>query len=318
MDGKNLESRSKKLSFLFGALPVLGIAVSVTLAGFMFISGLTSVGSNQEEDPRITDWQHVHSVALDPANNDILYIATHGDFYQSIEGGSPQKVDKVRTDYMALTAPPDVGVPLYASGHPSTGGNAGLIKSTDGGITWDTVSKVTESVADFHAMAISKQNPEILIGYDGSSRTLFKTLDSGKNWKTLETPEFILSLAISPNDSEIVFAGTGNGIIKSTNGGQTWVNLEQYKGLLVYSLTFDNNQVLFASIDKFGLTRSDDLGNTWTDLPDIDLTVTSITTNSEDQELFISGYSSSGFQEVYKIPYDVSSYDLIATNKVLN
>ena len=62
-------------------------------------------------------------MGLDPVDNSILYIATHGDFYQSIEDGPPVKVDKVRSDYMAFNAPPVPGIPLYASGHPSAGGN---------------------------------------------------------------------------------------------------------------------------------------------------------------------------------------------------
>jgi len=75
--------------------------------------------------------------------------------------------------------------------------------------------------------------------------------------------------------------------------------------------------VLFASVNTFDLVRSDDLGLSWEKLSDIDLTVTSIAFDSPNKILYVSGYSSGGFQEVYKLSYDVTSYEIIGTNKGL-
>ena len=297
---------------------VLVITVSITLIGSSLISEYPpSVDDSATTDPRIVDWRHVHGLGLDPVDHDILYIATHGDFYQSINGEPPVKVDKVRADYMAFNAPPVSGIPLYASGHPSTGGNTGLIKSDDGGITWESVSNVLEPPVDFHAMAISKQNPETIIGFDSGSRGLFKTTDAGKSWETLKYPEYVTALSFSPDDSQLIFAGTGNGIFKTTDNGRTWTPLGSYKGLEVFALAFDDKGTLFASVKTFGLVYSDDFGESWEDMQDVDLTVTSIAPDSSNNEIYVSGYSSGGFQEVYKIPYDVSSYELIGTNKGL-
>ena len=297
---------------------VLVAGIAVALIGSSLISGPSESTDNTESaDPRIIDWRHVHGVGLDPSESNILYIATHGDFYQSVNDGPPVKVDKVRADYMAFSAPPVSGVPLYASGHPSTGGNMGLVKSNDGGITWEHVSNVLEPPVDFHAMAISKQNPEIIIGFDGGARGLFKTTDSGKTWDTLEYPEYISSLAISSDDSDIIFAGTGNGIFRSNDGGKTWNHLESYQGLDVYALAFDDEGKLFASVKTFGLVQSDNLGESWEDFALIDFTVTSIAANSQDKEAYIAGFSPGGFQEIYNIKYDSSSYELIGTNKGL-
>lgn len=317
MKKQKSDSSNKKKSFVTGAIIAIVLVAAISWVSVSLISeSPTSVDDLESENPRIIDWRHVHGVGLDPVDSSILYIATHGDFYQSIGDAPPVKVDKVRADYMAFNAPPIPGVPLYASGHPSTGGNTGLIKSTDGGVTWETVSKVIEPPVDFHAMAISKQNPEILIGFDSGARGLFKTMDAGKTWETLEYPEYISALAFSPNDSQLIFAGTGNGIFKSNDGGETWSHLDAYQGLLVHALTVDDNRKLFASVATFGLIASDDYGESWEDLQDIDLTVTSIVSDSSNH-LYIGGYSSGGFQEVYKIPYDVSSYEIIGTNKGL-
>ena len=74
---------------------------------------------------------------------------------------------------------------------------------------------------------------------------------------------------------------------------------------------------MFASIKTFGIVQSDDSGNSWESMVNVDLTVTSITTHSQNYELYVAGFSSDGYQEVYKVSYDGNSYDLIGTNKGL-
>ena len=312
-----MSRKSNKKSFITGIVIAISVIVAITLIGSSLMVDQSPNNHNSvDNDPRIIDWRHVHGLGLDPADNSILYIATHGDFYQSIRNAPPVKVDKVRADYMAFNAPPVPGIPLYASGHPSTGGNTGLIKSNDGGITWEFVSNVIEPPVDFHAMAISKQNPETIIGFDSGARGLFKTVDAGKTWETLEPPEYVSALAFSPNDSDIIFAGTGNGIYKSEDGGKTWQHVS-YKGLSVFALAFDDNGKLFASVKTFGVVQSNDFGKSWENLIHVDLTVTSIAADSQNDEIYVGGYSSGGFQEVYKIPYDADSYEMIGTNKGL-
>ena len=304
---------------------MVSVIVAIILIDSSLISepsqsmGDLTVNDSVVDKDRIIDWRHVHGLGLDPADDSILYIATHGDFYQSISGAPPIKVDKIRADYMAFNAPLVSGFPLYASGHPSTGGNTGLIKSNDGGITWEHVSNVIEPPVDFHAMATSKQNPEMLIGFDSGARGLFKTIDGGKTWETIEPPafEYISALAISPNDSELIFAGTGNGIYKSSDGGETWIPLETYQKMAVYALAFDDDGKLFSSVKTFGIVQSNDLGESWESLIRVDLTVSSIIADSQNEEIYVGGYSSGGFQEVYKISYDATSYEMIGTNKGL-
>jgi len=264
---------------------------------------------------RTVGWQHIHGLGIEPADRIILYIATHGDFYHSHDGNPPFKVDIVRADYMAFNAPPSAGIPLYASGHPSTGGNTGLIRSTDGGQSWESVAKVLEPPVDFHAMAVSRSDPNVIIGFDSGGRGLFKTVDSGKTWETLQYPDYISALAISPSDSQIVFAGTGKGIFQSNDGAKSWIQLDEYKGITILAMSFDENGVLYAS-NQFGLSRSSDLGETWEKINKPDLTITSIAVDSQNKIIYIAGYSSQGFQEVYRSLDDGASWQIIGTNKV--
>jgi photosystem II stability/assembly factor-like uncharacterized protein len=305
----SIPSNRKLLAISFGIMAiVIGISVSslpdtqnpVSHSGFS----------------RTVDWRHIHGLGIDPADRIILYIATHGDFYHSHDGSPPFKVDIIRADYMAFNAPPITGIPLYASGHPSTGGNTGLIKSTDGGQSWESVAKVLEPPVDFHAMAVSKSNPDTIIGFDSGARGLFRTTDAGKTWETLQYPDYISALTISPNDSQIIFAGTGKGIFQSNDGAKTWTQLDEYKGINILALAFDENGVLYTT-NQFGLSRTADLGKTWEKINGTDLTITSIAVDSQNKIIYVAGYSRDGYQEVYRTKDDGSNWEIIGTNKGL-
>jgi photosystem II stability/assembly factor-like uncharacterized protein len=304
------KSKGKFIAIGVGVAIAIGIGIAIAL-------GTQGSNAGSSDNQRVVFWRHVHGLGIDPSDNNILYIATHGDFYKSVNGGPPVKVDQQRADYMAFNAPQTEGVPLYASGHPSTGGNMGLVKSTDGGQTWQSVSKVLDPPVDFHAMAVSRSNPNVIIGFDSGGRGLFKTTDAGNTWQNLNYPEYITALAIAPNNSEVVFAGTGNGIFKSNDGGNTWTQLNQYKGIQVFALAFDLEGTLYASTETFGLSKSSDQGETWQNIerPNT-FTITSIAVDSENKIIYVGGFSpEDGFQEVYKGSFDGSNWQLVGTNE---
>lgn len=310
-----MNSKTKNIVIIIVGIVLSGVVLTYVSAN-VFKTSLEQ--ENETYDPRSVFWRHVHGLGVDPEDRTILYIATHGDFYQSVMGAPPIKVDEQRADYMAFNAPPKPGYPLYASGHPETGGNTGLIQSTDGGKTWQHVSNVIEPSVDFHAMAVSKMDPRIIVGFDSAARGLFKTTDGGKTWETLQQPEYINALAISPFDSNVIMAGTDRGIFKSDDGGQSWSQMGSYTKLNVSALAFDDNAILFASVDTFGLVSSSNFGESWDGLGYLGLTVTSIAADSQSEAIYVAGYSSEGYQEVYKLSYDLNSFDLIGTNEELN
>lgn len=299
---------NKKLLFI-------GYGILALMIGIIIVVFLNNPDTVSSADSRTIPWRHIHGLGIEPADRTILYIATHGDFYHSYDGGPPFKVDIVRADYMAFNAPPTIGTPLYASGHPSTGGNTGLIKSLDGGQSWERVATILEPPVDFHAMAVSKSNPNIIIGFDSAARGLFKTTDSGTSWETLQYPDYVLTLAILPNDSQVVFAGTGDGIYKSNDGAKSWIPLDTYKGLGIFAMAFDDEGVLYVSTQTFGLVRSFDLGKTWENVDGPDLTITSIAVDSVNNMIYVAGHSPEGFQEVYRSLNDGVIWNLIGTNK---
>lgn len=103
----------------------------------------------------------MHGIAVNRAD-DQVYLATHdGLFRYDAEG--PTRIGPV-IDLMGFSVVgPDH---FYASGHPGPGVDlpqpVGLISSTDGGHTWDPLSRQGES--DFHALTASTAG---VVGYDG-------------------------------------------------------------------------------------------------------------------------------------------------------
>jgi photosystem II stability/assembly factor-like uncharacterized protein len=314
--------RSGKGKFIvIGVGIAIAIAIGVGIAASMggYADKTPSSGS---ENSRTVSWIHVHGLGIDPSDPHVLYIATHGDFYKSVNDGTPVKVDKQRADYMAFNAPQTEGVPLYASGHPATGGNMGLVKSTDGGQTWQLVSTtVLDPPVDFHAMSVSKSDPNIIIGFDSGGRGLFKTTDAGKTWDKFDYPgRYVTSLAISPSDPNLIFAGTSDGIYQSNDGAASWTQLNQYKGIGVMALALDADGSLYASTKESGLAKSSDLGKTWESInrPPDNLTATSIAVDSQNKIIYVAGFASpQGYQEIYRSTLEGRNWQLVGTNKDL-
>ena len=309
--------KSKLIAIGIGIVLAVGIGIAAAVS--MQNSG-TPAGNQKASESRTVSWIHVHGLGIDPSDPSILYIATHGDFYKSVDGGTPVKVDKQRADYMAFNAPQTEGVPLYSSGHPSTGGNTGLIKSADGGQTWQVVATVLDPPVDFHAMAVSKSDPNVIIGFDSGGRGLFKTTDAGKTWEKFDYPaQYVTSLAISPNDHKVIFAGTNDGVFQSNDGAANWTQISQYKGIGVMALAFDTDGNLYASTEEFGLAKSSDLGKTWRSInrPPNSLTATSIVVDSQNKVLYVSGYAApQGYQEVFRSSsLEGDEWELVGTNK---
>jgi hypothetical protein len=153
---------------------------------------------------------HVHALAIDPADGAAL-MATHDGLFRI----SPQDSERVGPviDLMGFSV---VGPSHYvASGHPGPGTDlpdpVGLIESTDGGRTWEPVSRTGES--DFHA----------LDAWPGGVIALGESLersDDLRSWSPLETPAGLYD--VSSPDGLSVIATTPDGLQMSGDGGRSW------------------------------------------------------------------------------------------------
>ncbi|WP_409332017.1 F510_1955 family glycosylhydrolase [Trujillonella humicola] len=201
---------------------------------------------------------HVHGVEVDPADAGAVLLATHDGLFR-VDDGASTRVGPV-IDLMGFTV---AGPNRYlASGHPGPGVDlpqpVGLIESTDGGRTWEQLSRQGES--DFHALTVSTAG---VLGYDGS---LMRSSD-GLEWEQLTIPAVPASLSASPDGGEML-AATAEGLLRSVDGGVSWSPSEGAPPLQVVDWATDGTAVV--GVDPSGgVWSSPDGGATWRQGPQV-------------------------------------------------
>jgi len=167
-----------------------------------------------------TQHSHIHGIAFDPNDPTSLLIATHHGFYRASDGGVVERVSRDRNDYMGFILHPTDPDVMFASGHPETGGNMGFISSSDGGASWKLLSPGHGGPVDFHAIAVSHVDPQVMYGTFAGIQV---TTDGGASWSLAGPgPDRVIDLAASPSDAATVYAGTAAGLMVSRDGGASW------------------------------------------------------------------------------------------------
>ena len=122
----------------------------------------------------------------------------------------------------------------------ATGG--GLWKTTDGGQEWFPVTDGKISCSSIGAVAVAETNPDVV--YIGGGETqlrgsitqgdgVYKSVDGGKNWRSLGLKETqaISRIRVHPTNPDVVYVGAlghpygdneERGVFRSIDGGNTW------------------------------------------------------------------------------------------------
>lgn len=230
-------------------LSVLGFGVAATLV-------LSACGQGTTKEPSSPaaaglPSEHVHAVSRDPGSGKVN-LATHTGLYVLQPDATWQRVGP-EVDLMgfAISGPGT----FYASGHPAAGVDlpvpVGLIKSTDAGHTWTSLSRGGQS--DFHALTASSKG---VMGFDGALRA---TAD-GKTWSNGALPGEPSALAAAPDGSQVL-AMTSKGVLSSTDEGRTWVPLTAAPALFLASWA-DSKTIAGVTTDG-GVAVSEDAGVSW-------------------------------------------------------
>ncbi|MEU3550862.1 F510_1955 family glycosylhydrolase [Streptomyces longwoodensis] len=209
---------------------------------------LAACSSEPSEGSSTSALTHIHGLGLAGGQ---LYIATHEGVYSPGTNGKPVLVGTSKDDFMGFTVAR--GTTFYASGHPSQGGNKGLIVSTDAGKTWSSLSLSGQS--DFHALDYVDGS---LYAYDATNG-LLRTSRDGRTWKSGATLQ-ALDIAVNPSDPALVLATTEGGVARSTDGGRTF--LRSQPPVMTF-LSWKAKDALYGIDISGGLNRSSDSGATW-------------------------------------------------------
>jgi len=250
----------------------------LSIMGWASLWGLVLMGARAEgqqpaEPPEV---HHIHGLAVDRRDPEILYIATHTGLVRIRSNGTPERVGTHHFDLMGFTAHPSEINLVYASGHPDVPsfqkfqtGNLGLLVSRDGGQTWQSVT--LKGQADFHALTYSPRNGGELYGWSVAEQTGLHRI-SVNPWKSERLPaqglSNVWSLAAGPDGTGSLFAGTKAGLMMSRDWGASWTPVTAIPTdttVTAVSYHARDTRIVYAYVVRsdLGLMRSRDGGTTW-------------------------------------------------------
>lgn len=210
---------------------------------------------------------HGHGLAVDVKDPSKVYIATHYGLLLLQNEKDLYRIGKSKDDYMGFSSHPTDANVFFSSGHPSLGGNIGFQKTKDNGVTWKKVSSGANGPVDFHAMAVSPVNPNLVYGWFQGG--LQRSTDQGKNWEIVNRDLLPVHLAADSQDENVVYAATpqGQGVMVSRDKGATWTSLsKELEGgaVSVIAVNPQDAKILLTFSEKLGgLGKSTDGGMTW-------------------------------------------------------
>lgn len=242
---------------------------------------------------------NVKTLVIDPVNPLTIYAGVgptssfgsfRGGVFKSTDAGNSWTASGnglLVTSVNTIALDPDTPSTVYA------GTSVGVFKSTDGGGSWTARNQGLTS-ASVNALAIDPKRPLTIyagtgsfIGppaFVGAGGGVFKSTDGGASWASTafnEKPSsiIVMSLAIDPRKSQMLYAGTTGGFFRGLKGGRKWKGptlTEPQPNLgagAVNSIAIDPNDratihVARGAITPFipasgGIFKSTDRGVTW-------------------------------------------------------
>jgi hypothetical protein len=158
---------------------------------------------------------HIHGLA--EVDGD-LFVATHHGLFAVAPDGTTRQVSQDDHDFMGFTVADD-GT-FLASGHPSSvndlPANLGLLESTDGGVTWESVSLLGD--VDFHAL---DAQGDVIYGFNSVRGQLMSSNDRSF-WTDFHHDFGVADLAIAPDDDDALVITTEDGPRRSVDGAESF------------------------------------------------------------------------------------------------
>jgi photosystem II stability/assembly factor-like uncharacterized protein len=180
-----------------------------------------------------------------------------------------------------------------------TGG--GAWKTTDGGISWQSVSDGQLGTGSVGAIAVAESDPNVIFlgmgeaclrGNISHGDGVYKSTDAGKTWKNvgLRDTRHIGRVRLHPSNPDLAYvAAVGHafgpnlerGVFRTKDGGKTWEKVlfvDEKTGAIDLALDPTNPRILYAALYQVvrlpwgfesggpgsGLYKSTDGGDTWT------------------------------------------------------
>lgn len=256
MSSRSTASRPRKKGRTDGNSALIGASVAVAVVAVVI---LFIVGRGGSDTDTAAGMAHVHGLAVDPADGQLL-AGTHVGAFRVSADGQVERFGPSQ-DFMGFTV---AGPGHYlASGHPGAGqggpANLGLIESTDGGKSWETAS--LEGKADFHTLEARHGR---VYGHSGGQ---LMVSEDTKTWDERASIP-IADLAVSPEDPDTILVTTQEGLGVSQDGGRTFQSVPSTPVLFLLAWT-EEGAVVGVEPDG-GVQVSGDGGRTWAERGSVD------------------------------------------------
>ena len=244
------------------------------------------------------DEKRINSVAVDPTNSRVLYVAIQDEgLYKSTDGGASWRLVLDNPSSAHIAMDPTNPQVLYV------GVWKGVCKTTDGGASWQISQEGLTAEATMKKVAVAPTNPQRVFAVSefGISAESYKSDDGGVSWRSMGTmfpqePTFyslnnVVDLAVDPLDDDVIYVGgrtwsiggkiLEGGVLKTTDGGQSWSFAGMSDELKLHwpgrpvnrsalALVIDpmSPQIVYVTLD-YGLFKSTNGGASWEYLEDL-------------------------------------------------
>ncbi len=194
-----------------------------------------------------------------------------GGIWKTNDGGTTWQFKTPNLPSMAISwlalckNQPDI---MYASTGETIGGGVGLVgkgllKSTDGGETWNQLSSTaaSEDFTYINRVTVAPDNPDLLFictsyGQWQKNRLskIFRSTDGGTNWQEVyHNNDFIYQIIGNPRNFKTIYATVwGQGVVKTIDGGDTWISasngMKQILSRVEINIAATDTARLYASV----------------------------------------------------------------------
>ncbi len=207
-------------------------------------------------------------IEISKSNPEILYTGTYyGGIYKSINYGSCWNYLGFRGNAIISSIAIDSDNPnyVYFSWYSSGDNNSGVMRSKDGGSSWEeifTPARVVATSSGIHNIV-----------FVGNNDGVYKSTDGGVNFEKINYQFGLNNISVitsDPIDSSIIYVGTTDAIYKSTNLGKDWIKLRNVYDFSTYpayvndiSVSELNNNIILVATSHDGILISSDGGINW-------------------------------------------------------
>lgn len=215
-----------------------------------------------------------------PTNSQIIFAGSDdsGGIWKSMDGGQTWTLTTSAipnfTGWKVVIDKTDpnivYGCDLY--------GRYGMIKSTNGGNSWQVINSGLSSRYDkmVTGIAIANGTPDTLLISTGYEETgtpprpgngIFKSFNAGLTWSPAGLQGTTTPCIASNGAAGAIFAGTrGKGLMITTNLGTTWVNHPQIPNTYDIAEIKTDSNIVMVSASSNGIYLSTDYGNNFTNI----------------------------------------------------